>query len=177
MPSIARVTIEPISARLLVQHGGGGFFQHFLVFFARSSRARPNAPHYRGCRKRPEFQYGVAEIFFNIDGIITKGGLGLAARFGKGFGIWLSSWAIFIPRPPPPEAALTRTGKPISRPSFRAMSTSRPRRQSRNNRIPNSVFRLAAIYRPSADMVGFRVDKSQAMRVNIGKTGIFRQKP
>ena len=53
----------------------------------------------------------IAEIFLHVDGIVAK--RCLALRRGPGC-IRLSSWSslgtTFIPRPPPPEAALINTG-------------------------------------------------------------------
>ena len=54
------------------------------------------------------------QIFLEIDRVVAEGGLGLGAR-GRERGRQSSSrvCATFMPRPPPPAAALTSTGKPI----------------------------------------------------------------
>ena len=53
----------------------------------------------------------VAEIFFEIDGVVAERG----ARFGRGllhqaFELVLRTATTFMPRPPPPDAALMITG-------------------------------------------------------------------
>ena len=56
-----------------------------------------------------------AEVFLEIDRVVAEGGL----RFGAGGGervrtIRRRVCATFMPRPPPPAAALTSIGKPIA---------------------------------------------------------------
>jgi hypothetical protein len=52
----------------------------------------------------------IAEIFFQIDGRVAERGLGLAARLlHQGFEAVLGR-DTFMPRPPPPDAALMITG-------------------------------------------------------------------
>ncbi len=65
------------------------------------------------------------EIFFEIDRVVAEG------RLGFGCAPWHSASdrssgvrATFMPRPPPPAAALISTGKPISRAIFIASSSS-----------------------------------------------------
>ena len=51
------------------------------------------------------------EIFLEIDGVVAEGGLGLAAgRRTARRQLALGERATFMPRPPPPAAALTSTG-------------------------------------------------------------------
>jgi hypothetical protein len=52
----------------------------------------------------------IAEVFLHIDGVIAEGGLGLGPRLLKAFRARPRSLATFMPRPPPPAAALMITG-------------------------------------------------------------------
>ena len=59
---------------------------------------------------------GVLEIFLEIDRVVAERGLGLGARGRERERQGPPPLrATFMPRPPPPAAALTSTGKPISR--------------------------------------------------------------
>ena len=53
----------------------------------------------------------IAEIFLDIDGVVAERGLRLAARLADlAFELGPRSVTTFMPRPPPPDAALTSTG-------------------------------------------------------------------
>jgi hypothetical protein len=52
----------------------------------------------------------IAEIFFDIDGGVAESGLGFEPACIIWASSWSSDWTTFIPRPPPPEAALMITG-------------------------------------------------------------------
>ena len=95
------------------------------------------------------------QVFFQIDRVVAEGGLGLGPR------AWTARWrgssavsASFMPRPPPPDAALTSTGKPIlaatARPSSSVvMAPSEPGTQGMPRLI--AVF-LASILSPMMRM-------------------------
>ena len=55
------------------------------------------------------------QIFLDVDGVVAEGGLGFGARGGeRDAAARPRVCATFMPRPPPPAAALISTGKPIS---------------------------------------------------------------
>ena len=56
---------------------------------------------------------GRLEVFFQVDGVVAEGGLGLGARGRERRRQLVGLWATRMPRPPPPAAALMSTGKPI----------------------------------------------------------------
>ncbi len=55
------------------------------------------------------------QIFLKVQGIVAEGRLDSARAVESALGKSSSVRATFIPRPPPPAAAFTSTGKPISR--------------------------------------------------------------
>jgi hypothetical protein len=52
----------------------------------------------------------IAEIFFEVDGGVAERGLGLAAGLAHQRLELVLDWHTFMPRPPPPDAALMMTG-------------------------------------------------------------------
>ena len=90
------------------------------------------------------------EISFQIKRVVAERRLGLGPRHGERHAISLSARTTFMPRPPPPAAALSMTGKPMSRAS-RSASSSEPMPPSEPGTVgmPSSfAARLAAILSP-----------------------------
>ena len=57
---------------------------------------------------------GTREMFLQIERVVTERGLGFGARGRDAVASSSGICATFMPRPPPPAAAFTRTGKPIA---------------------------------------------------------------
>ena len=57
---------------------------------------------------------GLVEVLLDVDAVVAEGGLGLGARRRQRHAEVGGVCATFMPRPPPPAAALISTGKPIS---------------------------------------------------------------
>ena len=121
---------------------------------------------------------GFFEIFFDIDRIIAKGGLGFAACGGEGLVNSSSLRAIFMPRPPPPEAALTSTESPYREPvpAHRWFSPRRPSPEQRNTKL--NGFGLGRDFvSHQTDVIGLGTDKADIVGVqNVGKFCVLRQK-
>ena len=82
MSAIALATMPPIRCAIFgVQHGGGRFFQHLLVAPLERTVALAQMDRIAiAVAKHLEFDMArIAEIFFEIDGVIAEGRLGLVA--------------------------------------------------------------------------------------------------
>ena len=94
------------------------------------------------------------EKFLEIDGIVAEGGFGFAARHGERTGSSSAVRATFMPRPPPPAEALTRTGKPISSAILKASSlpVTAPSEPGTQGMLSRFAVRLASILSPMRRM-------------------------
>jgi hypothetical protein len=114
-------------AELRVQGGGGRLLDELLV--PTLDRALPLAQvHHVSVDVSQKLDLDVAgpiQIFFHVHRVVAEGACGLSAGGVQGSGSSSAVWTTRIPFPPPPAAALRRTGNPMSRATAVASSASR----------------------------------------------------
>ncbi len=123
----------------------------------------------------------LCEIFLEIDRVVAEGGLRLGARGGERVGQIVGAFrATFMPRPPPPAAALTSTGKPIDFAIDSASSSEvTPPSEPGTTGMPSRwAVRLASILSPIRRMwLGLRADEMDVVLVeDFGEARVLGQK-
>ena len=120
------------------------------------------------------------EIFLEIDGVVPEGGLGLGARGGERRATAPPrERATFMPRPPPPAAALISTGKPMSRAidsaSASEVDAALGARHHRDAEPLGGALGLDLVAH-QADMGGLRADEVDAVLVeDLGEARVLRE--
>ena len=184
MSRIALATVSPIWSRGGgVERGRGAFLPDLLV--AALQRAVALAEMDGAALAVAEhLDFDVArplEIFFQIERIVAERGLGFGAR-GRPAPTQARSSArtTFMPRPPPPAAALSSTGKPMSRANRRASSSEpTPPSEPGTTGMPSSLaVRLAAILSPIRRICSARgpMKCTLCSAENFGKARVLGEK-
>ena len=181
---IALATVSPISSRCAgIERGRGAFLQHLLVAALQRAIALAEmdgvapavAEHLDFDVARP------LQIFFQIDRVVAEGGLGFASARSKAPSESSSSvCATFMPRPPPPAAALTSTGKPISRAIASASASDvTPPSEPGTTGMPSFLaVRLASILSPIRRMCSALgpMKSNVVLAEDFGEARVLRQK-
>ena len=123
---------------------------------------------------------GLLEIFFQIDRVVAERGLRLGARGRERDGkLGFGARATFMPRPPPPAAALTSTGKPMSRAIASASASDvTPPSEPGTTGMPSFLaVRLGLdLVAHQADVLGLRADEMHVvLGEDFGKARVLGQ--
>ena len=171
---------DPV-ARGGVERGRGAFLQHLLVpplqravALAEMDGVAPAVAQHLDLDMARALQ-----IFFQIDRVVAERGLGLGAGGGERDRKLVLGCATFMPRPPPPAAAFTSTGKPMSRamPSASASDVtppSEPGHAGDAERLGGALGLDLVAHLP--DVLGLGADEmDRVLGEDFGKAGVLRE--